>query len=100
MPELDVIYIQVCSQTSVSEKMPSSRGGHEYNVSVGYDESLDYCECDGFRFRRKCRHVDALRQKLCCWNEQISDEKQTPQQEMEGKCPKCGAETCVIRWGV
>jgi predicted nucleic-acid-binding Zn-ribbon protein len=44
--------------------------------------------------------VTELRQKLCGWNEQYSDEVQTPQQEMEAVCPKCGGETYTFKAGV
>ena len=100
MPDLDVIYIQVCAQTVITDKVRSSKGDREYEVTASLDERLDSCECDGFHYRRKCRHVDALRAKLCGWNSQIDDVQQTPQQEMEAICPRCGGETQTVRWGV
>lgn len=100
MPELDVIYIQVCGAYTLADKVLSSKGDEHYDVVVSLDATLDRCTCMGFQFRRKCKHVDKLREKLCGWNEQIDDVRQTPQQEMEGICPKCGEETQVVRWGV
>jgi hypothetical protein len=100
MPDLDVIYIQVCANEVITEEVPSSRGTGVYMVTASLDESLEQCNCDGFRYRRKCRHVEALRSKLCGWNQQIDEEQQTPQQEMEGVCPRCGGETRVVRWAV
>ena len=100
MPDLDIIYIQVCSATAAEEKVLSSKGDQTYDVYASLDERLDSCTCPGFQYRRKCKHVGAVRKKICGWHEQASEERQTPQQEMEGICPKCGAETQVIRWGV
>ena len=100
MPDLDVIYIQVCAAYSLADKVKSSRSDTEYDVLVSLDGSMDRCSCPGFQFRRKCKHVDELRTKLCGWNEQIDDIQQTPQQEVEAICPKCGGDTQTIRWGV
>lgn len=100
MPDLDVIYVQVCTNDAVSDDFVSSKGTDVYHATASHNEELCNCTCPGWIYRRKCRHVTELQGRLCSWNEQIDDERQTPQQEMEGVCPKCGSETRVIRWGV
>lgn len=100
MPDLTIEYHQRCSQQTLTEEMQSSRGTGTYMVTVSTDGALDACDCDGYRFRGKCRHVTALREKLCGWDDFISDETQTPQQEMEAVCPKCGSETVLYKMGV
>ena len=100
MPELSIEYVQVCSQEDYSENVPASKGTEVYDVHVTRSGTGDNCTCPGFTFRRNCKHVKAAHEKLCNWQENLSDEQQTPQQEMEGICPKCGAETKVIRMGV
>jgi hypothetical protein len=101
VPDLTTIYVQVCAQDSVAETVPSSSGKGTYDVFVSRDEQFrDTCTCPGFGFRGKCKHLTAVREKLCDWNAHVSDETQTPQQEMEAVCPKCGGETRVIRMGV
>lgn len=99
MPDLDIIYVQVCGTNALKEEVQGSKG-ETYEVFAHQDESYDNCTCMGFQFRRNCKHVRALREKLCGWHEQASEERQTPQQEMEGICPKCGGETVVIRFAV
>jgi hypothetical protein len=100
VPDLTIEYVQICALDGLSEDVPSSKGDRTYHVVVTNDETMDSCECDGFMFRRKCRHVAQLREKLCGWSAQYSDEVQTPQQEMEAKCPRCGGDTRTIRVGV
>jgi uncharacterized Zn finger protein len=100
MPDLDIKYVQVCSETLKTAKVLSSKGDKHYEVTASLDEQSDRCTCPGFGYRRKCRHVDELRSTICGWDEQHSDEVQTPQQEMEGVCPKCGGETTVIKVAV
>lgn len=100
MPDLDIQYVNVCATNSLKEAVPSSKGTDVYEVFVHHDESMDNCTCPGFMYRGKCKHVTALREKLCGWSAFTHEEQQTPQQEMEAICPKCGGDTTVIRMGV
>ena len=100
MPDLTLEYHHRCSATTLSEEVLSSRGSGSYRVTVSVDGALDACECDGYRYRGKCRHIAELREKLCGWDDFVSDEQQTPQQEMEAVCPKCGSETVLYKLGV
>ncbi len=96
MPELTTVWTQECGSDSVKENVLSSKGTEEYEVFVSRSSEYDACTCPGFQYRGKCKHVTALREKLCDWTEQKSEITQSPQQEMEGICPKCGSETKVI----
>jgi hypothetical protein len=100
MPDLTLVYLQACATTSLSETFESSSGKGTYETYVHVSDDMDQCSCPGWQYRGKCRHVTELRQKLCGWNEQYSDEVQTPQQEMEAVCPKCGGETYTFKAGV
>lgn len=100
MPDLDIVYHQVCTETQRTEKVKSSSGRGIYEVTASLDEKGESCTCKGFEFRRHCRHIDEVRSRICGWDEQYSPETQTPQQEMEAVCPKCGADTQTIRRGV
>ena len=42
--------------------VPSSDGQKLYTVSVF--DTFDECDCDGFRFNRKCRHIEKVRNQL------------------------------------
>jgi hypothetical protein len=100
MPDLTIVYLQACATLDKSDKFKSSSGHGTYETHVHVNEDQDSCTCPGFQYRRKCKHVTELRSRLCGWNEQFSEEVQTPQQEMEGICPKCGGETFVFKAGV
>jgi hypothetical protein len=101
VPDLTIEYKQVCRQTELAENVLSSKGDKTYSVLAtlegGYHDS---CTCPGFGFRGKCRHIEEVRSRICGWHELHSDEIQTPQQEMEGICPKCGGETLVKKVAV
>ena len=44
-------------------KIPSSRGDKEYTVRTSITGSLE-CECPGYGFRRRCRHIDQVKASL------------------------------------
>lgn len=100
MPDLTEVYLQACATRQISQEFESSKGTTTYHTVVFLEEGLDDCDCPGWQYRGKCRHVTELREKLCGWDQQHSPEVQTPQQEMMAECPKCGGETCVYRAGV
>ena len=44
-------------------KVKSSRGDKEYQVQMDSSGSLA-CECPGYGFRRRCRHIDQVQKSL------------------------------------
>ena len=44
-------------------KIPSSKGDKEYTVRTSITGSLE-CECPGYGFRRRCRHIDQVKSSL------------------------------------
>ena len=44
-------------------KVKSSRGDKEYQVQMDSSGSLA-CECPGYGFRRRCRHIDEVQKSL------------------------------------
>lgn len=46
-----------------SREVPSSRGDKTYRVVVRTDD-VKSCTCNGFMYRRRCRHVDEYKKEL------------------------------------
>jgi len=44
-------------------KVMSSKGDKEYQVQMNTSGSLE-CECPGYGFRRRCRHIDQVTSSL------------------------------------
>ena len=44
-------------------KVTSSKGDKEYQVQLNTSGSLE-CECPGYGFRRRCRHIDQVTSSL------------------------------------
>ena len=44
-------------------KVKSSKGDKEYQVQMNASGSLE-CECPGYGFRRRCRHIDQVTSSL------------------------------------
>lgn len=98
MPDLTTEYRQRCNHNAYTESVPSSSGNGTYDVHVWKNsegEVFGRCDCKGFEFRGTCKHVNELKTKLCDWDQETGPEAQTPHQEMECLCPRCGSETLV-----
>lgn len=76
-------------QTKIdSHTVTHGKSGGQYQ----YDWS---CDCKGFKFRRKCKHVEAAKLSYCGWNEFTDGGSR-----QDGKCPKCSGEVSVMMVGV
>lgn len=58
------------------------------------------CECKGFLFRRKCKHVERVRVVPCFWNQEMEPTAE-PRREGDGVvCPACGGPVVTERVAV
>lgn len=46
---------------STSYAASASSPGRRYKVEINLDTGLAQCECDGYRYRGTCRHIDESR---------------------------------------
>lgn len=98
LPDLTLIHVQECC--SLDGIQTFQLGSKPYRVTVSADETHDNCECPGKKFHGTCKHVAEARSKCCWWSSMYSEEAQTPQQQMEMRCPKCGGDTRFQGYGV
>jgi hypothetical protein len=72
-----------------------------YGPSSGPYEYDWECPCEGFKYYKKCKHIDTVKEsgKHCNWNQFI--EGGHPDKK-DGKyyCPKCGKEAFTQRYAV
>lgn len=47
----------------VLAKVPSSKAGKDYNIVLGSNNTV-HCECDGFKYRSECRHMERFRKEI------------------------------------
>lgn len=47
----------------VLAKVPSSKAGKQYDIVLGSNNTV-HCECDGFKYRSECRHMDRFRLEI------------------------------------
>jgi hypothetical protein len=50
------------------------------------------CDCEAFKFRRKCSHLTVVRE-VCGWVATLGAEVQSWQQRHDHVCPRCGGTT-------
>jgi len=106
MPDMIVRSFWHCQSFENFEvETPSSRGDGVYLVIFGptpfgpaqHDWS---CECKGFLFRKRCKHVEAAKKSRCGWS-QFGDGDDIKRAE-SGRpiCPKCKGPVSAMNWGV
>lgn len=53
------------------------------------------CECEGYKHRGYCRHQSLAMELACDWVA-FNGESQTPEEEENHVCPRCGGPTKTI----
>lgn len=51
------------------------------------------CECKGFKYRKKCRHIEIAKRVRCGWSELVSEQRANG----AGDCPDCGGPTYLTQ---
>jgi len=99
MPDLNTEYHWVCeSLLWYQERVGSSSNkGEGYNVTC--DKGQWDCTCQGFRFRRTCKHVEAAKKKRCAWSAYVHGGEPV-EENGERKCPECGGPVTSQGYGV
>lgn len=103
------------SQIVAKQQCRTLDGWYPHEVTSSQDEDQKYvvhvnpwanrseqhvCECKGYQFRGRCRHQKEAHQNHCGWNAAESVESQTPEQERNRICPRCGGPTHYSMWEV
>lgn len=98
MPDLNIEYFYHC--LSAEQFETTVQGSKTYTVSYGpvRGGGVDYsCTCDAFKFRKKCKHIEQVKQsgKHCNWNQFVDGGDAE-----NGCCPKCGGPVTSSAYGV
>ena len=97
MPDLQMVPFYECETATNWQKkigqhtVTWDRFSHKTN-GVQYDFS---CTCEGYKYRKACKHIDEARGDFCGWMEFIDGGK-----PKGNKCPKCGSAVKSRQWGV
>lgn len=67
----------------------------------GYRQYVDHfhelvCDCPGFHYRKRCKHVAEIDRCRCTWSQQGSGGDVT----VDGRCPECGGPVIHVMVGV
>ena len=96
MSDLIILYTKSClANTHWSTIVPGSSSPHV----VTYHEGKWDCDCLGWRYRQKCKHVEAAKGKRCTWGSDAFCGSQ-PEPTADDRCPKCGGQIQVLKVAV
>lgn len=100
MPDLSTEYYYQCKSSEHFSTEVTGSKGQAYTVSYGYTPFGPYqydwdCTCQGFKFRKSCKHVELAKKLWCGWY-QFTDGGEP----VNDKCPNCGGEITSRGHGV
>jgi len=96
MPDLTEETFWLCASAHAWETTINGhvvRYGYQARGPVQYDYA---CDCKGFTYRRRCRHIDEAKTAHCKWHQFIDGGEPT----VEHHCPRCGGPVTAERWAV
>lgn len=102
MPDFTIETRKVCAQNIRFETAIPGSKGDNYKVTFGPENPGDYganwhCECAGFSYRARCRHVEVAKGQKC----DAGWEAYAGGDGIEGDaCPKCGGPVEIIKIAV
>lgn len=108
MPDFtEEVYFHCQSVEDYSTEVEGS-SGKKYRVWVGYANwpgSAQYefqCECKSFKFRKRCKHVEAAKASpdYCGWHQMIEGGDIVRDENNVACCPKCGNLAIALRYAV
>ena len=67
---------------------------HRVLIHAG-NKNRSICDCEGFRFRGHCQHIESAWGFRCEWHEGKAL-RQTDQQRIDHVCPDCLGETIMV----
>lgn len=101
MPDLTIEYYYHCLSAEHFETMVQGSGENKYCVIYGKMTSgnpfeHDWgCNCKGFQFNGKCKHIAIAKERQCGWYQFIDGGE-----PVNGKCPECQGDIKSMGYGV
>ena len=97
LSSLDIINCHVCAQSQAWQGHVGEHLVHWEKAPPGYPYEMHYvCDCLGFKYRHKCKHLKVADLMRCHWGEgAFSGSPSNP--SADGTCPECGGPTVMVR---
>lgn len=90
----DFTYENYYACQDLNGRVTKIRGGTGIHT-IRYERGEWSCTCDGFKFHKKCKHIEAEKKKICKWCQEWDGGE-----PINGKCPKCNGPVFIYRSAV
>ena len=84
---IDIVTMEDCASNYGVFKVPGSKPGTEYTVTLHGSEGPAHCTCEGFRWSgelgqlrdlKSCKHIKQVYDQACLYNPQWHDSNENP----------------------
>ncbi len=107
MPDFtEVVHFHCASVEEYSTEVRGSTG-KTYTVRLGYAKlgPTKYaweCECQSFKFRHRCKHIEAAKNAAdyCGWQQQIHGGEISRDDQNVARCPNCRNLAIALRYAI
>ena len=95
MPDLTRHVFYHCPSVESHEAKIEGSTGKVYTVRLGYSRGGPTqfawsCDCPGFKFRGRCKHIVEAKESHCGWSEFVHGGEVARDENNVARCPLCG----------
>lgn len=94
-PEVEKVFACSSIEMKFELAVQSSHGTAAYQVTYEPENGWS-CECTGFQYRQRCKHVELAKTKVCHWNASRQALGEPAKIAGQAACPLCKGDVIEV----